>query len=396
MSDVIVDPLLWFVHNQINIVNEETITKTVLDFYTEQEIQHSKELLSKAIRPRGRIVKRQGHKKNHTNVADILSLIHELDTAVPADSGPQIVTKDTHFPPLDIKDINATCFYHELFQLKKDFKVLKEDKTEEQQTLAKIAQQQQNLTKLVQAMAQLTEKFTGSSHEDAFGQHILKVSGRLHGQTPDNLPSTSKLTYATVLQSPAGGKRSLESPKQKRSTPAGATPHTKAIQPQIQSTSTQFVHNTSTVQKLTEEPPPDSTSHIGISEEIDPADDWQVSSSKKQKIKKSLHPDALQTVDRPVVLFASRLKPATTCQEIDNYVRQTFNAKEVECTKLATKYDSYASFKLHVKGVSLEYCLSPNNWPKGILIKKFYSARPQHSLPAERVYYNSAYYPRNG
>ena len=69
-------------------------------------------------------------------------------------------------------------------------------------------------------------------------------------------------------------------------------------------------------------------------------------------------------------MFATRFLPNTSPNEVKDFVTNQFGA-ELTCIKLATKFNSYSSFK--ITNVSQKDVLDMDKWPEGILVKKFYS-----------------------
>ena len=83
---------------------------------------------------------------------------------------------------------------------------------------------------------------------------------------------------------------------------------------------------------------------------------------------------SVKPLSRPFEIFVSRFQPHTTINSVENYVKTQFSdCKSVTCSQLSTKYLSYTSFKIVMHGISLQDALNLDNWPEGILVKKFYS-----------------------
>ena len=103
----------------------------------------------------------------------------------------------------------------------------------------------------------------------------------------------------------------------------------------------------------------------------------------------SLKAVKLNPVHKALDIFVTRLHPSTSEEEIAQFVKFQFaDAKEVSCSSLKTRHNSYASFKISFSGVLLKNCLDAENWPEGVLVKRYY---PPHS---EKV--NSDTYAESG
>ena len=59
---------------------------------------------------------------------------------------------------------------------------------------------------------------------------------------------------------------------------------------------------------------------------------------------------------------------------LEMFAKDQFNGlSKVICEKLITKYDTHNSFKVSLYGVTFKDSMNTDNWPEGILVKRFYS-----------------------
>ena len=71
---------------------------------------------------------------------------------------------------------------------------------------------------------------------------------------------------------------------------------------------------------------------------------------------------AVKPVYKALDIFATRLHPSTSEEEIAQFVKSQFaDAKEVSCSSLRTRHNSYASFKISFSGVLCKNCLDAEN-----------------------------------
>ena len=108
--------------------------------------------------------------------------------------------------------------------------------------------------------------------------------------------------------------------------------------------------------------------------------DWKVVQEKTKTLSRpfigktkgaSLKP--IQTQRRPADVFISRLNPDTTAAEVEGFVSAQFkSACSVSCRQLQTKYNTYSSFYLQIDGISFDESLNLDNWPEGLLVKRYY------------------------
>ena len=83
---------------------------------------------------------------------------------------------------------------------------------------------------------------------------------------------------------------------------------------------------------------------------------------------------SVKPFSRSFEIFVSTFQPHTTIDSVENYVKTQFSdCKSATCSQLSTRYPSYASFKIVMHGISLQDALNLDNWPEGILVKRFYS-----------------------
>ena len=75
---------------------------------------------------------------------------------------------------------------------------------------------------------------------------------------------------------------------------------------------------------------------------------------------------------RFISIFVSRLDPSVSCDALSAYINDvhSINAK---CEQLITKYNSYASFKVDVTCNDMSTFLSPDKWPQGVYLRKFFN-----------------------
>jgi hypothetical protein len=151
----VVDNILCFLNNKIDILPTDTIVKLCVGTYTEEEIKKSKELLFElcADDTTTRLKKRQGEKKNEQNIEDMLLLLHEK-----GDDVPTFVVKDlSRLPPITFDSIDVCVLLAKLEKTVADVKLLK--KTIQDQT--------ETAEGLTLGLAAATEKITRAERHTA-------------------------------------------------------------------------------------------------------------------------------------------------------------------------------------------------------------------------------------
>ena len=118
--------------------------------------------------------------------------------------------------------------------------------------------------------------------------------------------------------------------------------------------------------------------------------------NKKKKVlligkKQSKELKTIKSPAKPAEVFVSQLCPDTDEKEISDYAKAQFPlSSHVECTKLKTKYNTYSSFKVVILGIPFKESLSLENWPEGVLVKRFYSAPLNAGQISHRISESSA------
>ena len=82
----ILDELLCFVQNKINLMDVDSVVKLCTDFYSDETITASKEKLIDLdvhANIRSRIITRRGPKKNESNIKDIIEILNSAGEDVP-------------------------------------------------------------------------------------------------------------------------------------------------------------------------------------------------------------------------------------------------------------------------------------------------------------------------
>lgn len=110
-------------------------------------------------------------------------------------------------------------------------------------------------------------------------------------------------------------------------------------------------------------------------------DGWQVVKTRRSQatIGSKLHGRLKCIAPRPrkASVFLSRLAPDTTCRDVVEFVNDSFS-RNADVIQLKTKYpDTYASFKVsvNVDSDSIEKIISPELWPEGALVRRFFEPR---------------------
>jgi len=137
-TDIVVDPLLWFIDKLKDRSNRQDLNNVMLDFYKEETILASKICLHERLNKPGdqRLKRYKGPDAGKKNLEDIWV---SFDQMAHNKTNLRLVTDSTHFPALNICDINAISLYEELTQLKSETKKLEAEKVKIEEILKEYA-----------------------------------------------------------------------------------------------------------------------------------------------------------------------------------------------------------------------------------------------------------------
>lgn len=77
-------------------------------------------------------------------------------------------------------------------------------------------------------------------------------------------------------------------------------------------------------------------------------------------------------VKRRNAIFVSRLAPEVDVNDILKYLKDNIKLKSARCTRLKTRYETYASFHISLEIDEYETAIDPESWPEGVLVSTFY------------------------
>ncbi|KAJ2937418.1 hypothetical protein O0L34_g18604 [Tuta absoluta] len=112
--NLVVDELLSFLQNKIDVVNEDTLCQICVSAFSAADIQKSKELLFASIPTDKRNIRRKKAGKEHRNIEDIISLLKGVDPEII----PVFVARDLHkLPPVTFDHVDVTSLLRDIVLL---------------------------------------------------------------------------------------------------------------------------------------------------------------------------------------------------------------------------------------------------------------------------------------
>lgn len=348
MLPIVVNPLLWYVHEQMKQIPTEVLLKVVVSYYSIEDIEKAKNIIFENFpeenRPRKlqRKINRQGQNKADNNVKDIVEMFHEMAIA-DGFKTPIFVTANTDFPPLSIAGVDVTALKQDMAVLQKDFLQMQQAKLQDNTELNDIKQ-------AVDELKSLLMKQQNSPAEVNLQE--LQQSGCIVTQKC----VASKPSYSNICkkQVPVGTNFDKELENECDRSKLLDKPYDKSkVLPGTGNKSNHKGKNGmewKTVQKHVRKNFVGKSQNSGI---------------------KSVCP-----MFKPAEVFLSRIHPDTKEDEILVFAKKQFqNATDVQCEKLSTKYNTYNSFKVSLSGIAFRDSVNLNNWPEGILVKRYFAPK---------------------
>ena len=193
---IVINSLLWYVYQRMKQLSQVMIIKVILDYYNSEEIEAAKELLFQHFldqhRPKKlqRKITRQGLHKDENNVKDLLELFHEMSVA--DKFNPPIAAADSHFPSMDIINIDALALQNEVNLLRKEINTIKDSRNADNDTLVEIK-------KMLTEMKNANVK--SSTISDTTDKSFFKEKKSFSKVLKENLVTNSTHSYSTNINS---------------------------------------------------------------------------------------------------------------------------------------------------------------------------------------------------
>ena len=334
---------------------QDSLIKVVMDFYSADFIGEAYEKLYDCLPKDGRPnhLRKKTHRGSDVStkqLKDIIAVLHEM-SVTEAFKPPIFVPASILFPSLDIANVDSVALANGVSDLKKEVSSMKRD-------ISSIENLQKSVND-IKALLVSTSKSSAAVNSENPNIVNAAVSYKNLDDNIDMTENTVKrddTTYKSVLLK----NKSVTSP---------IPQSTRGPKKLFNSTNKHIHANIATAGSS-------STSNTGVGRRAE----WQVATNKR-KLKVGKNEEscikAVKKVLKPAKIFATRFEPDITADDLKGYLNKQFpNATNIDCKKLATKYPSYASFCLTLNNVEYKDCFNDNNWPAGILIKKFYEKSP--------------------
>ena len=315
----IINECLCFVQAKVDILPRDDLVKVCCDFYSNDDIWHAKQMLFDAcaenLKTRGlRLVTRKGPDRTRNNMGDICSAL----SALTEDEQPSFVAQNLNMlPPLDIQHVDMTVLLQELKYLRKEMTDMASKCNELDALKAEVDQIKKFITK-TPSQDLSPQEYPPLVAEPVIstGQQKSMANTQQETSTRETKETTAKFSYAKTLTAAPARRETTTAPK-------------------------------STVQ----------------SNDLQRRKPAVIGRKSTDKIRVNRN--------RLMKLFVSRLLPDTTEKDMSTYLKEEVGV-DAKCIKLKTKFDTYASFKIEINCEPSLDVYSPDIWPKGLLVKRFF------------------------
>ncbi|XP_070547424.1 uncharacterized protein [Ptychodera flava] len=331
--DIVINELLCFLVCKMDIMPMEPLLKVCADFYDDNDVESAKKLLfdlSTAFlcATDTRYIRRQGQHKKQNNLQDIYNLLQQLDE----EEMPNFVAKNlSKLPPVDITHIDVTGLLREIRELRNEVNTIKSVQMQQQTQIQKADDTVMVLIDDVMTLKGDNPRMRGVKSQRTTDKDDIDLTSNVNTNADFEGNTSVKALYSQVVA----------------------------------------------------EPVPDNRLRTCDNSQVSRAEseDFILVQRRKRKRKQPVIGTAPNTAAglqgvrprRLCTVFVSRLHPTTPSEDVERYAADKFGVS-VKCTKLKTKYDTYASFMVELSDVDIRAALDPLNWPQDTLVRKYYKS----------------------
>ena len=406
---VVVNELLCFVTNKIDVMTQDVLVKLCADFYDCNSIVTAKKLLYEKIQDLNiaitlpRYAKRKGLNRNKSDILDIIRLCHEVGSSVPV-----FVARDlSSLPAVSANSFDVALLVRDIEAMKLQLLGLADMSALSRQIVAAV----ESITK-ARPVESAPQQPVGST---CIVHAAVKEGALLHDNVDNEIESIAADGSNQSVSSPTDIRPDVEVPVRCEVDLTGsedASVSTTAVNDvRDPPAAPRPRQNSDSVRSLAEvvasSPPPtdsrefqhvtrhrsrnnrSSNNSIAASNNSIAASNNGISASNKAhpRVSKTNSPthvigsgrqgaacciQAAQRHGRQSVtggLFISRVAANTSASSLRRYIKDCcgVNAK---CFAIKTKYDTYSSFRV-LADSHLDKLLEPSIWPAGVLIRDF-------------------------
>ena len=351
----IINELLCYMLNKVDSVPQDTLVRLISENFNDDEVETAKSLLCTHVVDSIKAVNRRGQNKKQLNIQDIYKMTLECDR----DELPSFVALNlAKLPPVSIDciDVSSLLRKQQLMEMEMcHMKSMIDD------VLKVSVETSQKVETALAGGSKVGWVNSSREAEGSPGQGASAKAGETRAPAPpDGKPEAGGPVGLT--SGPAPVRDATGSQRQGGSDDCGTASASYAEVAAAPASSLEegwYVANKAKRGK----PPPSK-----VVPKTSPTNKSVVGLQKSSVIK------AVKSVRR-VSLFVSRLPPDTDADMIQEYAKEQVGAMEVVATRLKSRFDTYASYRLDLSDPSVSDVLNPEIWAQGLLVRRFFTKK---------------------
>lgn len=339
---IIINELLTFIQNKLDVLDELSIVQICASNFTDAEIEAGKTILFKECAGGERVVQRKGEDKNKKNLKDIIKLLKESEPS----GHPSFVAKDLNkLPPVNFDHVDVTRLLKDLNSMKLELQSIRADSVSKVDLLETQTTFSSELSTLRIVVEKIDKALIAKPHNGPTPRrHVPAIS-----QTPPPLVPQPKPSV------------NCESP------------HTASYR--------DIIHRAKPASNAAQRtgqfsvPPVEGSSHSAQPSLSNTDNDGFQEVMHRKRIRKNMRgasqSSRIQVSEPRCAIYLSRAAKATTIQDIRDHIKD-MNEDCIDCELLSQKREvNFNSFKVTVSGSKMKTFLDSKFWPTGLVYRRY-------------------------
>ena len=381
-NKVIVNELLCFVVNKINLVDNDSLILLCKKF-SGAEIVEAKAILKETCEKLDllgnlRITGRTGNDRDKRNIEDIIAMMHKLGNA-----GPTFAAADLKkLPPVSFDNIDVTHLLSRLEKLETESQLRREMEDKTLKTIETLEAEIRSLKQMNDRTADLVKTMLEPSLPTPFA----KNAGTFEPGSRDctDFPLLSPKPDAQKGPPPPKTHASTISSAPKKKSPEKSNLVSLTMLKKLREARVKSSIKASNQSADYQEPTPEGLAppQVKYSEVLKNGEEvpFQVVSTRRKSKSSKLVGTLASSCNemaaiRSINLFTSWWRPTMTGEEVKTFLKNT-HAISSDCKEIPTRAIRYKCFKITARVTKNIDLFNPDIWPEGVQVSRFYN-RPK-------------------
>lgn len=403
---VVIDEILCFIFNKMDTVDPFTMNKICCDFYSEESILCSKNMLVAMYpNPNERIIKRQGPKKSSLNIDDIIK-VFQTNKKNKEDNPPVFVAKDlANLPPLTFESLDVSALLHTMKKCQEEVSHLKEAVSLQTTTCSDLKEvcssQNERLNKVEKKIGNpgliLARTTPGTVSPRVSPTKKLQHPKRMKSGSPEaasnimekewrDLASEEKETNLSQdLENDKGSSMLIGSKMSESSTGMDNNKIIRPLYPNLQEAGLtedlpsehqqpdeNILKWSQVVRKRNRNRKQENGSQENALTAANHNNGDHKPSQRPPVVRGSGIIDNIKGVQRRTHIYAGRFEPNLSADVLKSHLEAKLNIV-VTCSKISKSDDQMASSSFHImsNGVKPDVFYDPGIWPEGVIVRRY-------------------------